>query len=72
MKILENNNSKTVVCPWCRSVLEIERSDIKGQDRKSRLNANGGICAITVSCGACSKNINLGYSEQDIFETNKQ
>ena len=67
MRVIQNNNTTNVVCPHCRSVLEIIRSDIQGQDRQSR-TYRGGIAPITVPCGACGKTISLAYDEEYVFK----
>jgi hypothetical protein len=70
MRIVENN-MKRITCPDCDSVLEITRSDVRGNgnSREERLCGGGaGICPITVSCAVCGHKISLGYSEQEIFQ----
>lgn len=72
MRIILNNTKKTLVCTNCRSILEVEDSEITKEDRFLGYNGKGDIWSydamIIKECPCCNaKNVEVDYFNKDSY-----
>lgn len=69
MRIILNNTKKTLVCTNCRSILEVEDSEITKEEKFLPLGICYNVTQTIKECPCCNtKNAVVDYFDKDSYE----